>query len=274
MKRLVVSLAVTTLLIACGGGGEGKNENSASGGVNAGSGGSGAGSVFTSGGSIQYRQYYSGPIAWGYDILPPYNSSLPVVNAEVQYNSSTMQGGIDFPLFGASQKIQTTNGYKDVQWTGKLTAGLMAFDGNVLMGCDLRAPSSADRNHVFVSTALSQITDMKQIDDIYGKTFTAQTCGTAGIQFEKDVVINKDGTSTWSILNGDVLDVNGLITLLQMNTYNNGVMLGATFTSSTRSVGHLYKYNKDGKSKFAIALRRELRMGAQDKRDFVLLEKP
>lgn len=280
MKKEIIILLSSTLLAACGGGGGG-NESGGSNtfaetvpGLQ-----STVSSATVANGAIAYQQYYSGPLElqknqW----LPIPGVPLPIVNSTVEFNGTSGSGSIQFSLFGATQRIETSDRYANSRWTGSLSAGAIYLEGNALLGCDLDAASPIEKTQLFVSTSLERVANMKEIDEVWGKSFTVQECGTAGVVGLADVNINSDGSSSWDLFknpptsNGS-LSRDELITLLQMNTYGGGVNLNGVFVGNGRASGHLYRYTRNGAPRHAIVVRHYRTVPTPKSSDYLLLQK-
>lgn len=267
--KMAITAAAAFSLVACGGGGDGDSGSGPVGNTIAGS-GSTIPSATSGSGAIAYRQY-SNSTNGLFGMFLPKAANMPQFSSSVLFDPASGSGSISFPLFGTSQKIETSNNYVNAIWSGALRAGLVQHDGNLLMGCKLDATSVTDRTQIFASSSLTQITNMRDIDDIYGKTFSVYECDGNGVVTRQDLVVNSNGTSIWSLFDNENLTVNHLITLLQMNDYNGGVNLGGTLVRNGFAIGHLYRYVKNGSSKFSIVLR--LDANGRPPSDYLLVQK-
>jgi hypothetical protein len=192
-NNVCVYLAVLTLT-ACGGGGSGGNgDPSAYAATTAGAGSTVSSAEST--GSIKYAQYQQTATA-----MTAANFSVPSVTATVNFNSSSRQGSIQFPVMGANELITTTDAYATSQWTGPFMSGLYKLNGNILLGCYTAAANSAEKTQIFVSSSLTRVKD-GIIDDMNGKSFDLIDCPILEKGKAETLAINTDGSMFLSTAN-------------------------------------------------------------------------
>lgn len=259
-KHLLVSLAAIALA-GCGGGGD----DDSKGGANSGSNGAsppvttppvttppvtttpGAGSTTPSAetpvtnGAIRYAQYQSGNTAFS-----DAGWSAPLVDAVVNFNATSQQGSIQFPVAGGTQAISTTNGYDTVAWSGPFSGGAYRLAGNALVGC------SGARTQVFISSSLQRLTEGTAVDALTGLTFDMFDCGLLQQSKSETLKFNTDGSLTLSIANA-TLAKNEVFNMLNAEKYG-GALINNGGPNAGGYSGQAFRYTANGMNRHAIVI--------------------
>lgn len=253
-KNSYVSLAVLALaLAACGGGGGGGSDPSAYKATTAGPGSTVASAeLAVSQGTIRYAQYQTTSTTM-YDK----SWALPSISATVNFNSSTRQGSIQFPVAGASELISTSDAYATASWTGPFPSGAYRFNGNILVGCGAPTSAAIDSTQVFVSSSLERIRD-GAVDDLNGTTYDIVNCPLLQQSKVETLKINADGSVYLSLTNSTI-PKNQAFDMFNPEKYP-----GALFTNASPGdgyyAGHAFRYDADGVTRHAIVIQTSTRL--------------
>ncbi len=178
--KIIIALAATAALVACGGGDESAPvADTAPGATTPGATtpATGASSGGESAGSLQLT------------VFTPQLTTSPS-SGTVAYDAATKKGSISFKVGTADQTVSTTDGYDNVvNFSGFAGSGALRANGNLLMLCP--APATQETStHLVLSNNLTRVTDASVLR---GKSFTLRDCGgsPAGA-----LTFNADGTAT------------------------------------------------------------------------------
>jgi len=196
-------------------------------------------------GTIQYAQYQATNTAMGEATF----ATTPVI-ANANFNTTTKEGSITFPVMNANEVVSTTDGYATTKWVGPFTSGAYKLNGNILMGCNAAAQTENQATHVFVSSSLTRLKD-GAIDDLNGKTFDLIDCGIIKQAAAQAVTFNSDGSLFMSTANY-TFPKNEVFNLLNPEKYSGALINGADPKTKGNYSGHAYRYNSNGVSKYAV----------------------
>jgi hypothetical protein len=245
-NNFCIYLAVLTLT-ACGGGGSGGGTDpSAYAPTTAGAGSTGSSAEVT--GTIKYAQYQQTATA-----MTATNFSVPSVTATVDFNSTSKQGSIQFPVMGTAELISTGDAYATSQWTGPFMAGSYKFNGNILIGCYTNAANNAEKTQLFVSSSLTRVKD-GFIDDMNGKTFDLIDCPILEKGKVETLTINTDGTMFLSTANATI-PKNQVFDMLNPEKGFGGALINSgDYATKGGYSGQAFKYGVNGVTKYAIVI--------------------
>ncbi|MBK4736625.1 hypothetical protein [Noviherbaspirillum pedocola] len=246
-KALAVAILPLSLA-ACGGGGGGGSDPSAYSATTAGSGSTISTAEAT--GTIKYSQYQQNTTAM-------YDKSFSVssVSATVNFNSTSKQGSIQFPVLGVNELVSTNDGYATVKWTGPFLTGAYKFNGDILMGCNTGAATEAEKTQVFVSSSLERVKD-GFIDDLNGTTYDLFDCSILEQGKMETLQINTDGSLIMSTSN-ESIPKNQVFDMLNPEKNFGGALINGINVNSKYKGGYsgqVFKYGVNGVTRHAIVI--------------------
>jgi len=248
VKRLTKYVAVAALcagLGACGGGGDDEAGDPVSRPTTPGAGSTVPSPEVT--GVVQYTHYQASNA-----VMSDAAFSTGTVRADANFNATTGQGTIGFPVLGGAQSLSTSDRYATLAWTGPFTSGAYKLGGNLLMGCNAAAQTENQAAHVFVSSSLTRLRD-GAIDDLNGKTFDLTDCGIMKGASPQTLTVNADGSLFMSTFNASI-PKNEVFGMLNPEKYPGALINNGDARTRGVYAGHAYRYNANGVTRYAIVI--------------------